>query len=108
MANLASLTVPRDSFVGRSLAARVAQELQPKFSEAAWSLSNLKTYRFGDAEVASMVTILASDQLSDKSVVQFNYALGKAYEHRKQWDDAFACYAAGNLRQKKLVGLLKA
>jgi tetratricopeptide (TPR) repeat protein len=78
-------------------------ELQPKFSEAAWSLSNLKTYRFSDAEVASMVTILASDQLSDKSVVQFNYALGKAYEHRKQWDDAFACYAAGNLRQKKLV-----
>ena len=35
--------------------------------------------------------------------MQFNYALGKAFEHRKQWDNAFACYAAGNAVQKSLV-----
>ena len=101
---------------------RQCLQLDPYFAEAAWSLSNLKTYRFGDDEVERMQTILDrasiiqantntntntsnsdDNSLSDKARVQFNYALGKAFEHRKQWDNAFACYAAGNAVQKSLV-----
>ena len=80
-------------------------QLDPGFAEAAWSLSNLKTYRFSDTELERIQSILADEQkaLPEKSKVQFNYALGKAFEHRKQWDSAFACYAAGNRIQKTLV-----
>ena len=98
-------------------------QLDKNYGEAAWSLSNLKTYRFSDDEVANMTAALENDAsnkestgevigktsneigngISSKSLVHFNYALGKAYEHRKDWDSAFACYQAGNLVQKKLV-----
>lgn len=83
-------------------------QLEPTFAEAAWSLSNLKTYRFSDSEVAAMQAILAGHSdaektLNNKAIVQFSYALGKAYEQRQDWDQAFACYASGNAIQKQLV-----
>lgn len=78
-------------------------QLDPKYGEAAWSLSNLKTYRFSDDEVAKMRAVLETGELSDQQAVHFNYALGKAYEHREDWDSAFAAYGAGNLVKKKLV-----
>ena len=82
---------------------RRCMQLDNNYGEAAWSLSNLKTYRFSDAEVSQIQAALAEGSLTDKSKVHFNYALGKAYEHRKDWDSAFACYAAGNQVQKQLV-----
>lgn len=77
--------------------------LDPKYGEAAWSLSNLKTYRFSDDEVKKMNAVLEAGELSDQQTVHFNYALGKAYEHRKDWHSAFSAYAAGNQVKKKLV-----
>jgi len=82
---------------------RRCMQLDNNYGEAAWSLSNLKTYRFSDAEVSQIQAALAEGSLTDKSKVHFNYALGKAYEHRKDWDSAFAYYAAGNQVQKQLV-----
>ena len=86
---------------------RRCMELDSSFGEAAWSLSNLKTYRFSDEEVAGIEELLVGDKklvdkvLKDKDVVHFNYALGKAYEHRQQWDAAFNAYQAANsLKQK--------
>ena len=70
--------------------------LDSSFGEAAWSLSNLKTYRFSDVEVATIEGLLVDEKLKDKDVVHFNYALGKAYEHRQQWDLAFNAYQAAN------------
>ncbi|MDB4076806.1 sulfotransferase [Porticoccaceae bacterium] len=77
--------------------------LDPKHGEAAWSLSNLKTYRFTDDEVDKMIAVLAAGDLSDQQTVHFSYALGKAYEHREDWQRAFESYACGNLVKKKLV-----
>ena len=89
---------------------RRCMELDSSFGEAAWSLSNLKTYRFSDEEVAGIEELLVGDKklvdkvLKDKDVVHFNYALGKAYEHRQQWDAAFNAYQAANsLRQKSAI-----
>jgi tetratricopeptide (TPR) repeat protein len=99
---------------------RRCMELDSSFGEAAWSLSNLKTYRFSDSEVASMEALLAFDKkredkklgdkkpgnrpLKDKDVVHFNYALGKAYEHRQQWNAAFNAYQTANrVKQKSAV-----
>ena len=78
-------------------------QLDAQYGEAAWSLSNLKTYKFSQDEVAHFQTVLGDQSLSKKNIVYFNYALGKAYEHRKDWDAAFACYQAGNNVQKSLV-----
>ena len=76
-------------------------ELDSSFGEAAWSLSNLKTYRFSDREVTTIEGLLANQELKDKDVVHFNYALGKAYEHRQQWGQAFDAYQAANRVKQK-------
>ena len=78
-------------------------KIEPKYGEAAWSLSNLKTYRFSDNEVEQMYAVLGGGELKPDDVVHFNYALGKAYEHRKDWDRAFECYQAGNTVKRDLV-----
>ena len=78
-------------------------QLDAQYGEAAWSLSNLKTYKFSQDEVTHFETVLQDQDLSKKNIVYFNYALGKAHEHRQDWDAAFACYQAGNTVQKTLV-----
>ena len=68
----------------------------PEFGEAYWALANLKTFRFSDDEIATMESHVDNDKLSDEARVNFNYALGKAYEDREDYDAAFACYDKGN------------
>ena len=80
---------------------RLCLDIDSTFGEAAWSLSNLKTYRFSDTEMLSMQQALNNPSIKDKDVVYFNYALGKAYEHRELWNNAFNCYQAGNSIKKK-------
>lgn len=70
------------------------------FSEAYWTLSDMKTFSFSDEEVATMERIVAGESLSDIQQVQFGYALGKALEHRKQYARAFDCYDKANRVQK--------
>ena len=82
---------------------RQCMNIDPRYGEAAWSLSNLKTYRFSDDEVEQMHAVLASGELAPEEVVHFNYALGKAYEHRQNWETAFACYQSGNGVKSELV-----
>jgi len=82
---------------------RSCMGLDPKYGEAVWSLSNLKTYRFSDEELEHLNQVLKNEKLRLEDIVHFNYALGKAYEHREQWDDAFLCYQAGNKVKRELV-----
>jgi len=82
---------------------RLCLDIDSNFGEAAWSLSNLKTYRFSDTEMLSMQQALNNPSIKDKDVVYFNYALGKAYEHRELWTNAFNCYQAGNSIKKKTI-----
>lgn len=63
--------------------------------EAYWSLSNLKTYEFTDAEIEDMNMTIASLRPRDSGFVPLNYALGKAAEDREDYDAAFEYYAAG-------------
>lgn len=75
---------------------RRAAALRPELSEAWWSLSNLKTFRFEEAEIAAMERQLAAENLPDEARVQFSFALGKAYEDRGDHPRAFAFYDQGN------------
>lgn len=68
----------------------------PAFGEAWWSLANLKTFRFSDDEVAVMEQHVDQDKLNDETRVNINFALGKAYEDRGDYDKAFNRYDSGN------------
>jgi tetratricopeptide (TPR) repeat protein len=74
---------------------RAAVRSFPAFGEAWWSLANLKTFRFTDAEVAVMEKHVDDESLIDETRVNLNYALGKAYEDRSDYADAFRQYARG-------------
>lgn len=73
--------------------------LDPGFGEAYWSLANLKTVRFDDADLDAMRAQLARDDLADEHRLHFDFALGKALEDRRTYEASFAHYAAGNARR---------
>jgi predicted Zn-dependent protease len=83
---------------------RTCIRLAPDSGEAYWSLANLKTFRFTDAERESMHRQLRRGDLTDAARVQFEFALGKALEDATQYAEAFAHYDSGNrLRRKTTV-----
>jgi tetratricopeptide (TPR) repeat protein len=76
-------------------------DMNPRFGEAYWSLADLKTYEFSDAEVCSMQALLKGDGGEDTDQAQLHFALGRAFEHRKSYALAFRHYSAGNARRRK-------
>ncbi len=73
-----------------------------KSGEAYWSLANLKTYSFEDEEIRDMEEKLNSG-IPDIEKSQMHFALGKAYEVRKDFDNSFLNYSAGNKVKKNLI-----
>ncbi len=74
---------------------------KPDFGDAYWSLANLKTYRFTDEELARM---RASEEASTTTLVdRFHlcFAIGKAYEDRKDFETSFEYYERGNRLKKE-------
>ena len=70
--------------------------LNPAFGEAYWSLANLKTVRFTDADLEAMRRSLADPKLDDASRVHLHFALGKALEDAREYAPSFEHYAKGN------------
>ena len=66
------------------------------FGDAYWSLANLKTYKFSDAEVASLNEMVNDKYISENERVFMHFALGKAYEDLENFDDSFDNYKKGN------------
>lgn len=82
---------------------RKAIQIMPELGEAWWSLANLKTVRFDDADIAAMEAALASSDIAPEDRFHLDFALGKALEDRDEADAAFAHYAKGNaLRRESL------
>jgi tetratricopeptide (TPR) repeat protein len=69
--------------------------LAPHAGAPYWSLANMKTVSFSEADTAQMEAALARSDISDDDRVELNFALGKAYEDAKRHGDAFARYAEG-------------
>jgi len=67
----------------------------PDFGDAYWALANLKTYRFRDDEIAAMDEKVDNESLDSEARANFNYSLGKAYEDRGDYDQAFERYDRG-------------
>lgn len=73
-----------------------AYQLNPSYGDAFWSLANTKTYRFSDDEIASMQVQRADITLALADKVQLHFATGKAFEDRKDYQQAFQAYQQGN------------
>jgi tetratricopeptide (TPR) repeat protein len=79
---------------------RTAAACRPSFGDAYWSLANLKTYRFPEADIERMraAESAAATPLVDRYHLCF--ALGKALEDRGEYAESFRYYAAGNALKK--------
>jgi tetratricopeptide (TPR) repeat protein len=75
---------------------RIAARVRPGYGDAWWSLANLKTYRFDDAELREMRAAEGSPGTSLVDRYHLCFALGKALEDREQYGESFAFYARGN------------
>lgn len=82
---------------------RECLETDPNLGEAYWSLADLKTYVFSETEIAAMQSLLQGEDGDDREQAQLHFALGRAFEHKKDFQAAFYHYAAGNRRRRKTV-----
>jgi tetratricopeptide (TPR) repeat protein len=73
-----------------------AAAARPAFGDAHWSLANLKTYRFSDGEIAHMRSRVAAAATGPVDRTHLCFALGKAYEDRKEYAQSWQFYERGN------------
>jgi tetratricopeptide (TPR) repeat protein len=75
---------------------KAALQMDPGRGEAYWSLADLKNYTFSDEEIAAMQRLLAGEKGQRSNEAQLHFALGRAFEQRQDYEQAFAHYAQGN------------
>jgi tetratricopeptide (TPR) repeat protein len=80
---------------------RAAIAVKPDHSEAYWSLANLKTFRFTEAEVAAMERLLDGEDLTDLARSQLHNALGFEYEARRDFAHALQNFEQCNLIRRR-------
>jgi predicted Zn-dependent protease len=78
--------------------------LTPGLGEAYYSLANLKTFRFEDAELRAMRAGLQSAEVTDEDRVHFHFAIGKALEDSQCFPESFEHYVKGNELRCARVG----
>jgi tetratricopeptide (TPR) repeat protein len=69
---------------------------RPDFGDAFWSLANLKLYRFGTEEIATMRAREAAAETAAEDRIHLCFALGKALEDRDETAEAWRYYERGN------------
>jgi len=75
---------------------RAAAAARPNFGDAYWSLANLKTYRFGEGEIARMRAEESSPGTPLVDRYHLCFALGKALEDQGKFEESFRYYERGN------------
>jgi predicted Zn-dependent protease len=80
---------------------RRAIAMEPTLGEAWWSLANLKTFRFSDADVSALREALGREELADEDRLHFEFALAKALEDAASWEESFVHYARGNALRRQ-------
>ena len=82
---------------------RAGIALRPNLGEIYFSLSNLKTFRFSDEEIDDMIERIVQPSLDSESIAHFAFSLGKAFEDKKDYDQAFEYYSQGNQEHRKNI-----
>ena len=75
---------------------RASLAARPDNGVAWFSLANLKTYRFGDDELAKMRTLEARGDAQEMDRIYLCFALGKACEDRGDYETSWLYYERGN------------
>lgn len=75
---------------------RTAAAVRPGYGGAYFSLANLKTYRFEDAELERMIRYEADAEATPADRYHLSFALGKALEDRGEYERSFRYYERGN------------
>jgi predicted Zn-dependent protease len=78
-----------------------ATDIRAEFGEAYWSLANLKTYRFSDAELDRMRQFEAQPFIQRADRYHLCFALGKGLEDRGEYAESFRYYERGNALKKE-------
>ena len=73
-----------------------AASLLPGLGDAYWSLANLKTYRFTQAEIETMRAQVSRSDMKGENRALFCFALGKALEDETRYEESFFYYRGGN------------
>jgi tetratricopeptide (TPR) repeat protein len=73
-----------------------ATAAEPDAGEAYWSLANLKTFKFADAQLDGMRQRYAAMEKLSADRYHLAFALGKALEDKGDFAESFAAYADGN------------
>jgi tetratricopeptide (TPR) repeat protein len=79
---------------------RAAAAVRPNFGDAYWSLANLKTYRFTDDEIARMQAEESAPAVALVDRYHLCFALGKAFEDRRDYEQSYRCYEQGNVLKR--------
>lgn len=69
---------------------------KPDHGDAWYALANLKTYTFSEAQLKAMQSEEAKPNLAPMARIHICFALGKAFEDRESYDEAFTYYERGN------------
>ncbi|AKM11854.1 hypothetical protein AB433_13840 [Croceicoccus naphthovorans] len=74
---------------------RTAIGLDVSYGLAWWGLSNLKTIRFDQQDIAAMQAALQTEQMSAENRLHMLYALGKALDDNARFEEAFRTFSEG-------------
>ncbi|WP_300378369.1 tetratricopeptide repeat-containing sulfotransferase family protein [Henriciella sp.] len=77
-----------------------AVSIDPQHGDAWYALANLKTFRFKDQDIETMLAAKQDPNLSFMGRVHIAFALGKAFEDKGDIDAAFSNYSEGNALKK--------
>ena len=94
-------TLGRQEEAGEAYRAVIAQV--PAEGTSWWSLANLKTTRFSDSDIATMLAGLSHPTAPIENRIRLNFALGKAHEDRKEAESAFRHYDEGNRLRRSIA-----
>ena len=75
---------------------RAAYGIQNDYGDAFWSLANTKTYSFTDDEIAHMKQAESLGTISRDDRIHLCFALGRALEDRRLFEESFLHYERGN------------
>ena len=82
---------------------RKAIELASHYGEPHWSLANLKTHHVDDELLEAMRAQLQNPSLPHTDRLHFNFAMGKALEDRKEFEESFTHYSEGNRLRREMA-----
>ena len=86
---------------------RDAIKADPSHGEAYWSLANLKTIKFTRSELEEMQQRLDSIEVDSSDKYHLAFAVGKALEDERDFDNSYSAYEMGNSIKRRHSGYKK-